>query len=411
ATRHLYRRCAGHTDIESDQMNAPLPDPRIDRLYKLLPAVYRMRDADQRYPLQALLRVIAEQVDVVEDDVQQLYEDWFIETAEDWVVPYIAALIGYRPVSDAGQDGEVTTTEGRALNRVLIPRREVANTIAYRRRKGTLALLELLANDVAGWPARAVEFFKLLGWNQNINHLHPERARKAHLRRVADLDLLNGPFDPLAYTVDVRRVDSHRTIGRYNIPSIGVFVWRLKSYSITRSRPHCSENVQPNSYTFSVLGQDAPLFIKPEPEPCPTDIAGEINLPARIRRLAFAKDPKLFYGTDKSFVIWAEGRTDFDPKQPVPVEAIVPADLLEWQYAPPLKHIAVDPVLGRFAFPPDQDQLPKKGVRVTYHYGFSADIGGGEYSRPILDPSPREVEAPDQQQDAATISEPKFYRV
>ena len=392
-------------------MNAPTPDPRLDRLYKLLPAVYRMRDADQKYPLQALLRVIAEQVNVVEDDVQQLYEDWFIETAEDWVVPYIAELIGYRSVSDAGQAGEVTTAEGRALNRVLIPRREVANTIAYRRRKGTLALLELLANDVAGWPARAVEFFKLLGWNQNINHLHFERAKTADLRSVGDLDLLNGPFDPLAHTVDVRRINSHRTIGRYNIASVGIFVWRLRSYSITRSRPHCSENVQPNCYTFSVLGQDAPLFIKPEPEPEPTHIAGEMNVPARVRRLAFATDPKLFYGVDKSFAIWAEGWTGFDPKQPVPVEAIVPADLSDWQYTPPFKHIAVDPVLGRFAFPLDQDQLPKKGVRVMYHYGFSADIGGGEYSRPILDPSPREVEAPDPQQAPAAIGEPKFYRV
>ena len=392
-------------------MNASMPDPRLDRLYELLPAVYRMRDADQTYPLQALLRVIAEQVNVVEDDVQQLYEDWFIETAEDWVVPYIAELIGYRSVSDAGQAGEVTTAEGRALNRVLIPRREVANTIAYRRRKGTLALLELLANDVAGWPARAVEFFKLLGWNQNINHLHFERAKTADLRSVGDLDLLNGPFDPLAHTVDVRRINSHRTIGRYNIASVGIFVWRLRSYSITRSRPHCSENVQPNCYTFSVLGQDAPLFIKPEPEPEPTHIAGEMNVPARVRRLAFATDPKLFYGVDKSFAIWAEGWTGFDPKQPVPVEAIVPADLSDWQYTPPLKHIAVDPVLGRFAFPLDQDQLPKKGVRVMYHYGFSADIGGGEYSRPILDPSPREVEAPDPQQSPAAIGEPKFYRV
>ena len=50
------------------------PDPRLDRLYKLLPAVCRMRDADQKYPLQALLRVIAEQVNVVEDDMQQLLE-------------------------------------------------------------------------------------------------------------------------------------------------------------------------------------------------------------------------------------------------------------------------------------------------------------------------------------------------
>jgi hypothetical protein len=79
--------------------------------------------------------------------------------------------------------------------------------------------------------------------------------------------------------VDVRRVNSHRTIGRYNIPSVAVFVWRLRSYSVTRSRPHCEENVHPNCYTFSLLGQDAPLFNKPEAETDPTHIAEEANVP------------------------------------------------------------------------------------------------------------------------------------
>ncbi len=66
-----------------------------DRLYQLLPTIYRQRDAEQGWPLQALLRVITEQVNVVEDDIAQLYENWFIETCQDWVVPYIGDLIGY----------------------------------------------------------------------------------------------------------------------------------------------------------------------------------------------------------------------------------------------------------------------------------------------------------------------------
>src|SRR5262249_54534186 len=123
--------------------SATSADPRLDRLYKLLPAIYRVRDAEQGYPLQALPRVIAEQVHVLEDNIAQLYDNWFIETAEDWVVPYIADLIGYRPVLEAGSASDDTTAEGRGLNRVLIPRREVANTVSYRRRKGTLAVLEL----------------------------------------------------------------------------------------------------------------------------------------------------------------------------------------------------------------------------------------------------------------------------
>src|SRR4029077_9665702 len=100
-------------------------DPRLDRLYALLPAIHRMRDAERGYPLKALLQIIAEQVNVVEDDVAQLYENWFIETADDWAVPYIGDLVGYRPVVEAGPVGNASGP----LGRVLIPRREVANLI------------------------------------------------------------------------------------------------------------------------------------------------------------------------------------------------------------------------------------------------------------------------------------------
>ena len=41
--------------------------------------------------------------------------------------------------------------------------------------------------------------------------------------------------------------------------------------------------------------------------------------------------------------------------------------------------IAIDPVLGRIAFP--ENALPPERVHVTYHYGFSAEMGGGEYGR------------------------------
>jgi len=382
-------------------------DPRIDRLYQLLPAIYRMRDAKQKYPLQALLRVLAEQANVVDDNIGQLYENWFIETAEDWVVPYIADLIGYRPVFDAGPASDDATRQGRSLNRVLIPRREVANTIGYRRRKGTLAVLEQLANDVAGWPALAVEFFKLLAWNQNIDHLHMHRARNVNLRRVEALERIDTPFDPVAHTVDVRRIDSHRSIGRYNIPTVGVFIWRLKSYSLTYSPAYCEESSGAQCFTFSVLGQDAPLFIKRQPSTNASLIARELMVPGRVRRRAFFEHKELFYGANSSLAIWADGWNGNDATQPVPADAIIPADLSGWRYMPPLKSIAVDPELGRIAFPPSQ--LPKKGVRVTYHYGFSTEMGGGEYSRPLFDPTPRQIDSPDPAKPGQ--DQPKYYAV
>ena len=352
-------------------------DTNPDQLYELLPVIYRMRDSEQGYPLRALLRVIAEQVNVVESDITQLYENWFIETAQDWVVPYIGDLIGYRPVHEAGEPGDPSTPSGDARNKILTPRREVANTLHYRRRKGTLALLETLANDVAGWPARAVEFFKLLGWTQNLNHQHLHRGRTVDLRDCDALDLLDGPFDRIAHTVDMRRISSNLTRGRYNIPCVGVFVWRLKPYSVTGTPAYCFEEVGPHCYTFSVLGNNTPLFINPDHETDPARIAGELNLPVPIRRRAFENMLKDFYGKDKSVAIW---KAD----QLVPLSMIIPADLSDWQYLPPRDHVAVDPVLGRIAFPPGQ--LPKKNVHILYYYAFSADIGGGEYDRPVIQP-------------------------
>ena len=361
---------------------AEMDTNKSDRLYPLLPVVVRMRDADRGYPLRALLRVIGEQVSVVEDDIAQLYDNWFIETAEDWAVPYIGDLVGYRPVAEAGLPADRPASENP---RVLVPRREIANLIRYRRRKGTLALLEVLARDVAGWPARAVEYFKRLGWNQNLDHLHLHRHRSVDLRDVDALDRLDGPFDAIAHGVDVRRIDSARTHGRSNIPSVGVFAWRLDSYPVTATPAFCAEEAGPHCFTFSVLGQDAPLFVAPRPEPDPAHIAGELDVPAAIRRLAFDRRTGDYYGDGSSLVIHTEGWSGHPADGAVPLAQILPADLTDWAYVPRHQQVAVDPVLGRLAFPPNQ--LPRKGVRVSYRYGFPANLGGGEYARPMRQPA------------------------
>jgi hypothetical protein len=356
----------------------------IDRLYELLPAIYRIRDAEQGEPLKALLRVIGEQVTLVEEDISRLYDNEFIETCENWVVPYIAELVGYQPVHEAGEPGDVGTEQGAARNKILILRREVANTIRYRRRKGTLALLELLANDIAGWSARAMEFYKLLAWTQSLNHLHLDRARTADVRNVRTLELLDSPFERVAHTVDVRRINSQHTQGRYNIPSVGLFVWRLKTYSVTQTPAFCVEAESPHCFTFSVLGHNAPLFLKPEPEADPTHIADEFNLPVPIRRRLLEDEKDRLYGEKKSFFIWKGGKRGTEIVLEELKERIVAADLTDWTYLPHKGTVAVDPKLGRIAFSPQH--APKNGVWVSYHYGFSADIGGGEYDRTVSQP-------------------------
>lgn len=355
-----------------------------DRLFDLLPVAHRRRDAERGHPLRALLQVLAEQVGVVEDDIDRLYENWFIETCEDWVVPYLGDVVGYSAVHEAGAPAGLSPERRRRLEKILVPRREVANTVRFRRRKGTLALLELLAHAVAGWPARAVELYRLLAWMQPLNQQRLDRGRALDLRDGDALDLLNGPFDSAAHTVDVRRLSSQRTRGRHNIPVVGLFVWRLRAYGITRAPAYCLEQAGSHCYTFSVLGNDAPLFTKPSPEPSPEHIAGPLNVPTPIRRRALERDLEAYYGPDKSLAIWVDGWAGHDLSDPLPPEALVVADLSDWQYRPPRGRVAVDPVLGRLAFHPRQ--LPKKGVWVHYHYGFSDDLGGGEYGRTLAQP-------------------------
>jgi hypothetical protein len=362
----------------------------VNRLYDLLPAVHRMRDAELGYPLRALLRVAGEQFAAIEDNISQLYDNWFIETCEDWVVPYLAALTGYRPAAEAG----IAADGSGALAKILTPRAEAANTLAYRRRKGSLALLELLANNAAGWPARAVEFYALLGRSQNISHLQMQRGFSASIRDASVLDLIDGPFDRLAHSADVRRIDSARAFGRYNIQSVGVFVWRLKSYPVTHGPAYCVEAQARHCFSFSALGNDAPLFGRAVPESDPAAIADELNLPVPIRpralELRSRKRPftnqvsKSYCGAGRSFAIYAPGWPQRDAEQPVPAKQISVADLSGWKARPPAGRIAIDPVLGRIVFP--SRQLPTDGVYVDYRYGFSADMGGGEYPRTLSQP-------------------------
>jgi hypothetical protein len=380
----------------------PTADTAIDRLYELLPTIHRLRDHEQGQPLRALLQVIAEQVQLIEDDIGSLYDNWFIETCDNWVVPYLADLIGGAPAGEAGPFGDPRTAEGLGRNRALMSRREVANTLRYRLRKGTLAVLERLARDVAGMPARAVEFQRLLAASVALNSQRLRAGRSVDLRQGRRLGVLGGPFDEAAHLPDLRRMGSSHTPGRFNPPSVGLFVWRLRAYPITHAPASCIEAVGPHCYSFSVLGNDVPLFNRPRADADADAIAGELDVPAPIDRRAFSQSTIVdgqartraspdYYGlaveggttVARSLVIWAE---DWPPKEadnrkPVARERIVPTDLDRWSYVPRNGELAVDPERGRIVFPPRQ--LPKR-VYVSYHYGFSGDVGGGEYERPLL---------------------------
>ena len=121
------------------------------KLWQLFPAVYRAMDGTPTGvpgPLQDLVNRFGAQTATVRRSIDRLWENQSIETCDDWVVPYIGDLLATRLVS---------CLDARSQ------RLDVARTIYYRRRSGTLGLLEELAADIAGRDARAVEFFRRLG--------------------------------------------------------------------------------------------------------------------------------------------------------------------------------------------------------------------------------------------------------
>lgn len=348
-----------------------------DRLYQLLPMVYRARDAENGYALKALLAVMEQQLNVVEGDVDQLYRNWFIETCQEWLVPYLGDLMAVRGVQAYGS-GNFTL------------RAYVANTLAYRRRKGTAAVLEQLARDVTGWRARVVEFFQLLETTQYINHIRLQNHRTPDIRDSNCMAYVDGPFDEVAHTGEVRRIASQH--GKYNIPNIGIYLWRLQSYYINGvvAQPHTAGD---GRFYFNPLGADLVLFNRPQTETDIAHLAEEINVPAALRRRALYDDVEgLRSGMTGSGRYFAQ-----QPVLEVVVDgmAVLREDIyicdlgefdkggvMDWRRPPASagdhQTVAVDPVLGRLSFA--SGETPTR-VEVSYCYGFSDDVGGGPYSR------------------------------
>ena len=71
-------------------------------LIELLPQHLRNRDAGEGRALEALMGLLAGELAVVERDLDQLYDNWFIESCEPWVIPYLGVLIGARPMRSFG---------------------------------------------------------------------------------------------------------------------------------------------------------------------------------------------------------------------------------------------------------------------------------------------------------------------
>lgn len=362
-----------------------------ERLYELLPAIYRIRDAEGGEALHALLTIMGDELARIEDDIAGLYDDWFIETCAEWVVPYIGDLLGVRGLH------QLTEVDGFSQ------RAYVANTLRYRRRKGTAPVLEQLARDVTGWPARAVEFFERLAMTQHLNHVRLHSPATASLRQAVNLELTGGALETVNHTAEVRNIVPGR--GRYNIPNVGLFLWRLQPYFIQGVTPQPVADPPDGRYRFSPLGNDIPLFNRPRTETEIVHLAEEPDLPGMLRRRALYDDLEALRLGEATQKPVGSAYLDASPAlqvlvpdaqgklTPIPAAEMLICHLedipgeVDWRRPPTTKEyagqtlpiqVAVDPHNGRIAFPTG---VVPTDLAVSYTYGFPADIGGGPYTR------------------------------
>ena len=411
---------AGHGDpllSVSPQFGSVPPE----KLYALLPAIQRIRDTAQGEPLRALLAIIEQGFNTLERDIEGLYDNWFIETCDEWVVPYIGNLLYVRELyAKVHSASAVSSAYGQQERRAY-----VANTLAYRRRKGTVPVLEQLVQDITGWRSRAVEFFQLLATTQNINHERPGNTT-VNLRAGQQPEELGTPFERQAsYTLQVR----NREQDRYNLAIIGLFIWRLRSYANPLSTNSTARLVRGDrGYTFDPTGFSQNLFNQPQTATDITRLTREINVPAPLRNTALIKELENFrhrqqlqaqlnalsekfdlasqkqQQTLKTELQKAEAEIPqvdryLDAPQPVfqvmiDGEPVATEDIqiksLNWETSdsPQSTESINSPEQrqARVAVDPEQGRLwcvspPQQSVEVRYAYGFSGDVGSSVYDR------------------------------
>ncbi len=242
-----------------------------DRLYNLVPLNYRAYDREQGGPLRMLLELVGEQAANLRRDLTGLWDNFFIETCDDWVVPYLAALVG-------------TNLPARAIGQS--NRLQVRNTVLWRQRKGTPVMLAELARAVSDWNADLAEYFSALGWAQNVNHVRLTAPITVDVRDPYRLSRLGHADDPWDHAADIRpsgpldqpRVTKHTpffgqpawgTPGRHQIKNLGLMVRRLQTYliggstpaSVPPGAPEPDAKTEVEFRTFDPLFRDIPLFV------------------------------------------------------------------------------------------------------------------------------------------------------
>jgi hypothetical protein len=354
------------------------------RLFALLPAIFRSRDAEQALaiaaefgfaaadaaspdlqgPLTSLLAALEQQLTLLEAQVDQLYDDQFVETCAPWVIPYIGALVGARIVDldDAGS-----------------ARRQVADTIRNRRTKGTAGALAAIAGDIMDAPAEAIEYREHLVTTLNLDFPSDGRAMSAAINGASGRAMTLPDFIGQR-SVELRDM---REGGRFAAPNLGTRVWQTRALPHNGVVPVPVTGGDPGRFLFSAIGGPVKLWRKPLSDDEARTRLSLDETPGPIPLRDASGRPEAYYGETLSVLIHVNGL-------PVPRDGICFCDLSDrnaagtsWNdrgSAEELALIRIDPQLGRLAVPNSMLGLTADAMRLHFHYGQAIEAGGGGYA-------------------------------
>ncbi len=332
-----------------------------ERLYSLIPLIYREKDFDQGQPLRALTGVLEKGYDTLNDDIEQLYDNWFIELCSERFIPQISSLVG---IDDLDKEY------------LLKPeRRYVANYLAYKRRMG----LELTLNN-ALYDSTEFKFITRYAYDDMTSTWTTEDI--THKMLTYSVDDANIPFSAASMTADFKssntRLLPHGALqsknGRMNLDAVTMYAWRACSLPVTKAELTAIKNrascyhINPFELDFKLSNNRQQL----------TEINEEYIELQPVTRIDYyrcvdvndnekSRKPVSFYCFNETLQ-----RYDY-----LPYSKICLADLSGWQNVDcPDSLIAFDPDNGRVKV------LEKKlygKVFASYAYSSNTVFGAGPY--------------------------------
>ncbi|WP_112310784.1 hypothetical protein [Pseudogemmobacter bohemicus] len=199
-------------------ISADLTESRIeavaDALYALLPVHIRQSDMAGSGAIRALFSVLALGPATIDAELARFRDAISVETASEPALAMIAELVG------------ATLLQPMPPGSGISARPVIANTIRYRRGKGTARVIESLVSDASGLPVVAVEYFQRLGRLAHLTDLRPERPALALLTDGLQAGAAGSAFDLMPRLADFRRIGTAEPRGRHGIASLGLHMLR-----------------------------------------------------------------------------------------------------------------------------------------------------------------------------------------